>query len=234
MFDAHKDSIDPGRSEVLRSARANLTTEKLIDICRNELRVLDDDWVKAGMELGIFADTVVFGGWLGNDPPDVDVYQDKSTSQNHAFIKSELPLHALAYQGELSDCSAKDATDQHLWRLLGWQFHDGVFGFAGEIPPIVLSIDLDCFVASWRGYKFPWPDEIFESEFQEPSKYSSTIGWTGKRFLNALIQRAGLITFAREKECTGGAKKARQILQKLNHFVLDERLPSGWYSKASA
>jgi hypothetical protein len=103
MFDAHKDSVDPTCLEVLSAARASLTSQQLVDICQTQLRILDDDWVKAGIELGIFGDAVVFGGWRGEELHDVDVYQDKATSQNHRFIKSGLPLHALAYQGELSD-----------------------------------------------------------------------------------------------------------------------------------
>ena len=233
MFDAHKDSVDPTCLEVLSAARANLTSQQLVDICKTQLRILDDDWIKAGIELGIFGDAVVFGGWRGDDTHDVDVYEDKTTSKNHSFIKSGLPLHALGYQGELSDW-ARTAKYQHLWKLLGWQLGADGFDFVQGLSPIALSIDLDCFTAQWRGYNFPWPDEIFETEFLQPSTYDLTRGWTGKRFLNALIQRAGLVTFAREGECTAGPAKGRHILRSLNQYVFSDRLPSTWYSEESA
>jgi hypothetical protein len=232
MFDAHEDSVELTCLELLAKARADLTSERLVEICRNELRKLDDDWIKAGMELAIFKDAIIFGGWHNDRGiPKPDTYTASANSESHRFIKSGLPLHALAYQGELSD-HARTTKLQHLWNALGWQPDGGVgvFDFVPGLPPILLSLDLDCFAASWRGYNFPWPDEIFETEFLEPSKYSSTLGWTGKRFLNALIHKAGLVAFAREAECTDGPAKARHILQRLNHYVFEGELPSEWYS----
>jgi len=230
MFDAHMDSIEPDCTEILGAARPNLTPERLIDTCQNHLRKLDDDWIKAGMELGIFGDAIVFGGWHPESTPRADTYQDKATSQNHRFFRVGLPLHALAYQGELSDLARSHAKSSDLWKILGWHMNGYVFDFVPGLAPILLSVDLDCFAAHWHGYNFPWPDEIFAIEFLEASSYSTTQGWTGKRMLNALAQKAGLVIFSREAACTDGAKKGNHISQRLNHFVFDGRLSSGWYS----
>jgi hypothetical protein len=229
MFDAHMDSIKPDCMEILGAARPNLTPERLVDICRNHLRILDDDWIKAGMELGIFGDAIVFGGWHPESTRHADIYKDL-TSQNHRFLRVGLPLNSLAYQGEMSDLAhASSPKYQYLWKTLGWQLDGYVFDFVKGVSPILLSVDLDCFAAHWHGYNFPWPDEIFETEFLEQSNYSTTRGWTGKRFLTALAQKAGLVTFAREAACTDGAEKGRHILERLNRYVFDGSLPSAWY-----
>ncbi len=37
------------------------TISDLIALCERDLRSLDDDWIKAAMELGLVSDAVVFG-----------------------------------------------------------------------------------------------------------------------------------------------------------------------------
>jgi len=88
-----------------------------------------------------------------------------------------------------------------------------------------LDLDLDCFIVRWRNYyRFPWPDEVFEKEFLAPSSYQTTLEWTGKGFLNGLVNKASLLTIAREPYCCGSKTKATEILGKVNHFLFDDKL----------
>jgi hypothetical protein len=90
---------------------------------------------------------------------------------------------------------------------------------------ILLDLDLDFFIVKWKGcYRFPWPDEVFKKEFLVQSKYQTTLGWTGKDFVDGLVKMAALLTIARESYCCGGKIKANEVLGKVNHFLFDDEI----------
>jgi hypothetical protein len=222
MFDAHTDCVDPYCREKLAAIRPRVNTEDVIALCRKDLKTLDDDWVKAGMELGIFGDAAIFGVFHTDLGQDSQIYTDRSTGQEHHIQILGLPRSELFFKGKLSD-ELKSEQLRKCWEMLGWKATAAGFNFVEGLPPILLTIDLDCFAVCWREYTFPWPDEVFEAELNSLG-YGAASGWSGKRLLLSLAEKAGLVAIARESACTGGPGKAAQILRKLNHYVFDGAL----------
>jgi hypothetical protein len=219
MFDLHHDALEPRCLPGLRAARERLTVNDVVRLCGQNLSSNDDDWLKAGMELRMFGDAVIFGV---EDTSDRDRYRTyrADLAREHTIDMLERPGSALGYQGSLSD-RARSGALERIWNVLGWQILDCVFEFLPDQPRILLTIDLDYFAVRWDDYTFPWPDEVFNKEFLAASDYSSTQGWTGKAFLRGLVEKAGLVAICRESACTGGLEKSRFILSKLDEYVFD-------------
>ena len=224
IFDAHHDAKAPTCIDEIRRVReSGILLEDLICLCRDKLSCLDDDWVKTGMKLGLIGDAVIFGVEDRRNSDCLKRFKDHR-GNIHRIELAGLPGGELEYQGSLSDLAQRNGLSE-LWSILEWQHTPKKgFTFAEDATRILLDIDLDCFVVRWKGYRFPWPDEVFEKEFLSPSECDSTKEWTGKRFFNALVSRAALVTIARESKCCGGDKKADQILSKVNHFLFDDKL----------
>jgi hypothetical protein len=218
MFDSHRDDLEPQCKEILAKVKQEgLTTTNIVELCASNLKKLDDDWLKAGMELGMFSDVVVFGA--------DDTFNAHETFVDHAGTQHRikfcgLPGGALQYQGDLSDL-AKSSGLRPLWDILGWEPGKG---FRTDLPKIGLDFDLDCFAYSYRDCTLAWPEELFEKEFLVRSTYRSTEGYSAQDFIRGLVSRAGLITIAREPTHCGGQAKADWILGRLNHYVFDDGL----------
>jgi len=222
MFDAHHDSKRPACMERIRRIRAaGITFDELVSLCKDSLSPLDDDWVMAGMELGLISDAVIFAG---ADLPAMEVPRrfTDHVGDVHRIELAALPGRELQYQGRLSDVARKKCLSE-LWSILGWRHApaDG-FAFAQKTGQILLDFDLDCFVVHWKEYYFPWPDEVFCNEFYRVSDYSSTKGWSGKRFLDGLVHRAAVVTVAMEPNHCGGEDKAQIILGKVGRFLFSD------------
>lgn len=220
-FDAHHDILQPrSLDEIKKISKRGVTVRRVIDLCKNSLRTSDDDWLKAGMELGLISDAVIFGVM---DSQNNGQYEDH-TGTTHRIELAWLPRSAFNHQGVLSDLARSDEFAS-LWEVLNWEYNRGSgFAFAPTSEKLLLDFDLDCFTVDWNDYRFPWLDEIFEREFYTESDYFTTIGWSGKKFLDCLVKRAGLITIARESECCGGSEKSAEILRKTNHYLFDGKL----------
>jgi hypothetical protein len=223
-FDAHHDTMDPTCScneDIRRVKKAGITFEELVNLCKESLRDRDDDWIKAGMELSLIDDVVIFGVENGVSSGKLEKYEDQQ-GNIHKIKLLGLPREELDDRGDLSDI-ARSETLSEFWEILGWQCTHQ-FSFVQSKRKILLDFDLDCFIVHWRGYRFPWPNEVFEKEFRSSSKYQGGSLWTGKDFLNGLMDKAALITIAKEPDFCDGEKKATEILGKVNHFLFDDKL----------
>jgi len=224
MFDAHHDAKDPFcKDDILQIMKAGITFKGLIELCLQKLSKLNDDWIKTGMELGLIDHAVIFGVESGKDTANFKpIYKDQQ-GNIHKIKLLELPGAELECQSDLSDTARWESLSE-LWKILGWQY-DPQFSFTQDERKILLDFDLDCFVVRWKGcYRFPWPDEVFKKEFLLQSKYQTTLGWTGKDFLNGLLNKAALLTIAKEPKFCGGDTNANQVLSKVNHFLFDDKL----------
>lgn len=229
MFDAHADACDPkdvSMKEIRSIMKSGSTLEKIISLCQ-QLKPLDDDWVKAGMELGIIGDIVVFGARRGstNIP---EAYQDHQ-GKSHRIELLGLLRGELECRGHLGDTYYED-TLSDLWNILEWKRDPrGRFFLGRNASKILLDFDLDCFSCyCMNEYTIPWHDDVFVEEFLTRSTHDATRGWTGKKFLSGLIGRAGLLTIAREPGSCGGPKHGEKyadyILERVNHFLFDDNL----------
>lgn len=217
MFDAHHDALVPhALEEIRRVAKHGVTVAETIRLCKDHLAKMDDDWVIAGMELGIFDNAVVFGVHNCNGDP---MFHTDGDGRDHLIWATySLPGEAMEYQGDLSD-HAKRKQLQPLWNALSWNMSNGKFQFQEGAPNILLNFDLDCFSGSIREVSVSWPDRLFENQLLKESTYPTTAGWTGKVFVEKLVERAGIIAICREAECCGGQEVCEENLTKLSrHF----------------
>lgn len=228
-FDLHHDALPPrnGLGDIPSIRAGGYPKEALFDLVRNHLSALDDDWIKAGMELGLISDAVAYGVHEGQ-PNVATTHRDHLGHEHRLFIQVGLPGSELEYQGHLSDLARSEGLSGY-WDVLGWEHsgRGGRFGFRRGLPKIIVNIDLDCFAMYWRGYHLPWPDEVFEKEFHKVSDYFSTDGLAGVDVFRDFCQRAGMITIAREPNCTGGPEKGATILRRVNRYLFggELRLP---------
>lgn len=228
MFDRHHDALDPPNEAMgdLRRLRLEPSLQGVVSVCSEQLRRIDDDWLKAGMELGFFGDAAILGVHDDFDARNYRSYTDQMGDQHSIEILSSLPRSGLGYQGYLSDV-ARRSEFETLWKILGWENRVGDekrFRFLSDLPKILLTIDLDCFSIPWTDYIFAWPTKVFEAEFLEVSDYWSASRWSGRLFLQALAKKAGLVTIARASECTGGPEDSDSILESLVRYGFEDRL----------
>jgi len=226
MFDHHHDAFEPQcLNEIVALRAQGVTTAALVDLCANHLSTVDNDWLQAGMQLGLIKDAVLFGvdEW---DRENFPMVLTDVAGQAHRIEIMWLPGSELSYQGSLSDLAKSYALEQ-AWDILGWQHHAEIgFRFAEE-PKIVLDFDLDCFKLDWTDYTFPFPQEVFEREFLTPSRYHSVNGVTGRDFVLGLAAKAGLVTIATEPNHCGGQEKAQHILECVSKYVLTSPADGG-------
>lgn len=174
MFDAHHDACDPNDIDAVTAHQpSSVTPDQVFDVCQDSLSKNDDDWVKAGMQLGLIKDAIIFGVTYHAPTVNPEVYKDSQGGDHLIWVSTSLPSSQLEYQGGLSD-HVKYETHQVLWDALDWKRQNGVFNFADDAAPILLDLDLDCFSTRSNNVTFAWPDKIYEAEFETVSEYSST------------------------------------------------------------
>lgn len=215
MFDAHDDALSPScMDKITKMKEDGFDIEDIISLCENSLSGNNDDWVRSGMELGLIAGTVIFGVEKSKEHDPYNYRPEFNNMPDLKFLGH--PGSALEYQGVLVDHTKANCCSE-LRAMLEWSPNRG-FSPVTDDNRILLDFDLDCFIVRYRlgRYKFPWPDEVFEGEYPEESK--------AKGFMDELINRAGLITIAREPVHCGGAAKSDQVLHKVNRFFFDDEL----------
>lgn len=170
------------------------------------------------MRLGLIRNAVIFGVHdTGGQHFPLD-FRD-GVGEPHRIDVLARPNSELGYQGELGDSIR---INQAAWEVLGWGRIGEQRWFLENQEPVRFDIDLDYFAIIWDDYTFPWPEEIFEREFLEPSQQYTTIGRTTQDFFVALLGRAGLVTVSTEpRHCGDGdldGPKVTYILDRLNQF----------------
>jgi len=222
IFDAHHDTLPPSCMEdILLIKEVGINFDKLVNLCQEKLKDDDDDWIITGMELGLIDNAVIFGVEDRVNNRITETFKDHQ-GKSHYIKLLGFPREELGDRGDLRDISRLEDLSG-LWEILGWQCNHQ-FSFAQDRKKILLDFDLDCFIIQWKCYRFPWPDEVFIKEFLKPSNHRTKLRWTGKGFLDGLINKAALITIAREPVFCGGDTKANQVLSKVNHFLFDDKL----------
>ncbi len=228
MFDMHHDSRNVVCSEKLKQIRADgCQDEAMIELCqdRQALSHNNDDWIKALMELGLIDNAVIFG--VGSEEmyerKRVELYRDHTGGLHHIIILC-LPNALLCHQGSLCD-EVREQQLKPIWTALGWgHLQRGGLGFIVDERRYVLDFDLDLFVIRYLDYEWPWCSEVFKGEFLKESVNHWVLGWSGKKLIEEILKRSGLVTISREPDWCGGDEKAEIILRRLNKYLLGGRL----------
>lgn len=223
MMDRHHDGLAPRNREaldVIPVMRAKgITYPELINLTATTLSPLDDDWLRAGMELGMFADAVVFGveEGLGQN---LTTFDDHLGQEHRIWINRSLPGECFGHQGNLSDL-ARSYELKDLWDLLDWEVGGGGVDFRADAEKLVVTVDLDAFVMDWEDFTFAWRDEVWTRRFLQESAHHTAAGWSGARFVEALLERAGILAIAREPSYCGGEAEMQRVFDDFNRYVFD-------------
>ncbi len=218
-FDRHRDSLPPryGTDELAAFRSAEGSLGYLIDIVANRLSPRDDDWICAGMELGLIADVIQFGSAEDVSASDesLKVYTDTAGVAHRIFYAGRT-AEALSYKGAFAEPSHESAA-AGLWDILGWDpARPGISRSAGGF---VLDIDLDNFTICWETYTIPYTREVYEGEFLAPCQSVYYYDYTPIMFIHELIDHAAVITVACEPAFCGGPEKSAHILADVNDLI---------------
>jgi hypothetical protein len=223
MLDYHSDGNPPialdsedGLAAIAQCRRTGSIADAIV-LCDKHLRQNDRDWVKAGMQIGAIRHTVAFGvKTLENDT----VYIDQSGHEHRFWVISHIG-DALAWQGCLSD-RAYRSSYQTLWDTLGWDPPR----FTRTDRRLALSIDLDYFAvhSGYLGRTFPWPQAVYEHQFNSPSIAPTTKGYTAQDFLNGILSQSAILTIAREPTYCGGKAECNQIFADVNRWLFEDAI----------
>jgi hypothetical protein len=218
-FDRHKDSLIPTSVETLSKVDiGKISDEELIGIFKG-LSARDDDWIIAGMELGLISEVMQFGSLDEEKKSETTKYTD-SRGKLHRIFHLGRPCKELSHKGVLAD-EEHDSVKDGMWELFGWKPSITDAGFSGKY---LLDIDLDFFTFGWDRYTFPFNKEIYEGEFLSPcsSQYGDTIP---AEFVRKLARDAGLVTMAAEPHFCGGKSKSKSIFTDINYMLFEGNLP---------
>lgn len=239
ILDRHHDSLAPRCENKINQLRDNgLTIEALIELCQHDLGGQDDDWIIAGMELGLIADAIVFGAsydYLTHKDDRILVktvkhlvrlsFEDHFNNEHLIYLVDNV-YNELMSKGCLCDYSQSDYFSE-LWNIINWRFipQQG-FTFADTKKKMLLDFDLDYFGFSCGDYIFPWPEKVFNNEIYSESQ-DWPIQWSMKKFIVEFIRQAGILTIAREPQFCGSEEEADQILKILNERIFDGKMIIG-------
>jgi hypothetical protein len=216
--DFHSDDClpsDQAMQEIkLLVTQGAVNAMSVLNLCQTYLSKSDDDWLLAGMELGIFKNALILGvrkrcreieqAWRG------ETYTDHIGNSHQILLEGNLLGEMLGYQERLSDVSNGYA--KPLWDILGW--HPSSSGFLPSDEKILLDFDLDCFTHTLRSCLLPWQDELWTNVF-EKSGYGLVSDWNGQRMLEHLIKKAGIVTIATEPDCCGSDENMQECYRQL-------------------
>ncbi len=214
MLDRHRDALpsrDPAPLAAWREGARDLGD--LIGIVRDTLSPRDDDWIAAGMELGLVSDVMQFGHEDGDEPGPVTETVDARGGLHRRFRLGR-PATEVAWSGALAD-PAHPAARGGLWNLIGW---DPAGGTLRPQVPLWLDIDLDYCTISWETYVVPYPAKVMHGEFlrRRQNPYGEC---RPAAFFRAAAACAGGITVATEPAWCGGAAAADRLLRHVNRIM---------------
>jgi hypothetical protein len=214
-FDRHRDSLTPlGDFHDLARFRSGKTVAELVEAVSERLSPRDDDWIAAGMEMGLISDVVQFrtepDGMTG-----ITRYID-GAGTGHRIFHLERPSTELSWKGALVE-EDHPLAGEGLWRAFGWNPGEMTVAKADDLA---VDIDLDFFTISWETYVIPFPEEVYTGEFFTGRQSGRHHGYPPIDFFRSLTRAARVLTIACEPDFCGGEAKTRQILTDVNRFLL--------------
>lgn len=224
-FDRHDDACNPQikKSELLKrwgvTELKDVSSPNFWSFVEFDLGYLDDDWLLAGMELGLINNSVVIG------------QQDNSNIRalNNRFVSTDGKTHelysishlntSLGCRGCLGDNVIKEPYYTAVRNI--FEYNQPPYGrdnkFSKEATtPFILDFDLDCFTTECEEKIYAWPETIFRRMYYEHNEVQF--------FMREIISRCQFITICREPECCGGIGESNKILEYLDQYLFEGNL----------
>lgn len=224
FFDKHDDACNPQINA--KDLFEKWGIERIEDVSSRDfwsfvefdLSGLDDDWLLAGMELGLINHAVVIGQTENSNMRDLNNLFESSDGEVHELFDIYHLNYSLGSRGCLGDNVIKEPYYENVRNI--FEYNQPPYGrydkFSKEVTnPIVLDFDLDCFTTECENNVYAWPEAIFREKYYDNE--------TVQYFMYRLIERSTFITICREPKCCGGLGESNKILGYLDKYFFD-----GW------
>lgn len=224
FFDKHDDACNPRINA--KDLLEKWGVERIEDVSSRdfwsfvefELSGLDDDWLLAGMELGLINHAVVIGQTENSNMRDLNNLFESSDGKVHELFDISHLNYSLSSRGCLGDNVIKEPYYENVRNI--FEYNQPPYGrydkFSKEVTnPIVLDFDLDCFTTECENNVYAWPEAIFREKYYDNEEV--------QYFMQKLINRSTIITICREPACCGGLGESNKILGYLDRYFFD-----GW------
>jgi hypothetical protein len=222
MLDRHRDALPTVDPDVLATYDpVGGSLKELVALVRDVCSPRDDDWVTAGMELGLVGDAVQFGHEDDEDTPPVPVviYHD-SASRKHRRFTLGRPVVELSYGGAMAD-SAHEAAEAGLWDVMGWDPAEQSIVSDGDLW---FDIDLDYATVKWETYVLSYTRRMFAGEFLKGCSSRYYHGFRPAALFRRCIASAGGVSISSEPKWCGGPARAKRILGVMNRLLFGSML----------
>ena len=222
FFDKHDDACNPQINA--KDLFEKWGIERIEDVSSRDfwsfvefgLSGLDDDWLLAGMELGLINHAVVIGQTENSNMRDLNNLFESSDGEVHELFDIYHLNYSLGSRGCLGDNVIKEPYYENVRNI--FEYNQPPYGrydkFSKEVTnPIVLDFDLDCFTTECENNVYAWPEAIFREKYYDNEEV--------RHFMHKLINRSTIITICREPTCCGGLGESNKILGYLDHYFFD-------------
>lgn len=222
FFDKHDDACNPQINA--KDLFEKWGVERIEDVSSRDfwsfvefdLSGLDDDWLLAGMELGLINHAVVIGQTENSNMRDLNNLFESSDGEVHELFDIYHLNYSLGSRGCLGDNVIKEPYYENVRNIFKYNQppYERYDKFSKEMTnPIVLDFDLDCFTTECENNVFAWPEAIFREKYYDNGEV--------RHFMHKLINRSTIITISREPACCGGLGESNKILGYLDHYLFD-------------
>lgn len=222
FFDRHDDACNPNiySKELFEKWKINkieqVSSRDFWTFVEFDLNELDDDWLLAGMELGLINHAVVIGQTENTNIQSINNKYVSSNGDEHKLYDISHLNWSIGNRGCLGDNVIKESYYDDVRNI--FEYNQPPYGrydkFSQEVSnPFILDFDLDCFTTECENRIFAWPEEIFKEKYVKNDNVYS--------FMHRLLKRASIITVCREPSCCGGIGESNKILWYLDNYFFD-------------
>jgi hypothetical protein len=225
LFDNHDDGCYPSEQaqETINKFNKKIPSiEKFWTFVEFELRGLDDDWIKAGMELGLINNVFLFNATQSNFGF-VEKYKTKKFGIKKIYDLENV-WDSISNRGYFNDVIKFDEYGE-LWEDFGWVKDENTYKYSFEPEnKFIVDFDLDCFSTSVLEKRIAIPKEILFDKMISGYPKDNHYYYNSQDFIKDLIRKAEFTTICFENTFCGGFKESFKIFEYVDELFFDFEL----------
>lgn len=217
LFDNHDDFCKPNTLTLEIINKFNENEPSIRDFwtfTEFDIRTLDDDWIKVGMELGLIGNVFLFNATetsLGFLTTYETVKFGTKKLYNLGFI-----WDAISNRGCLNDIIKEDEFGE-FWDDFGWINQQGQFYFEPK-NKFIVDFDLDCFSTEVLDKRIAIPSEILDEKLKKKYRRDNHSYYSSQEFINELLNQSEFTTICFENQFCGGFSQSFKIFNMYIRF----------------
>ncbi|WP_159474768.1 hypothetical protein [Chryseobacterium sp. 18068] len=225
LFDNHDDGCELDKSILKIITKFNKNEPSLRDFwsfTEFDLSGMDDDWVKAGMELNLIKNVFLFNS-TESSIYFVEKYKTKNFGEKKIYNLGNI-WDSISHRGYFNDVIKRNDYGE-LWDDFGWKYtkKEGVFTFSPDTKFIV-DFDLDCFSTEILDKRMAIPQEILYEKFISRYRRDYHYFYSSQDFVKELISKSEFSTICFENQFCGGFNESFKIFNYINELFFDSKI----------